>query len=121
MGEQNVRPTDDEAVKQAFMKSLLDEVQALEYMLDSDMIESGKLRIGAEQEMFLINRADKPALAVLDILDSIEDDRFTPSGFIHAGCAPDYFEAPDVADRVGHFCSDLAETERAEIIAALGG
>jgi CBS domain-containing protein len=77
MGEQNVRPTDDESVKQAFMKSLLDEVQALEYMLKNGMIESGKRRIGAEQEMFLINRADKPALRVLDILDSIEDDRFT--------------------------------------------
>lgn len=77
MGEQNVKPLTDEVARQAFMKSLLDEVQALEHMLDKGMIESGKRRIGAEQEMFLINRALKPALAVLDILENIEDDRFT--------------------------------------------
>jgi hypothetical protein len=77
MGEQNVRHNTDEATRQAFMKSLLDEVQALELMLDKGMIESGKRRIGAEQEMFLINQAYKPALTALDILDRIDDDRFT--------------------------------------------
>jgi CBS domain-containing protein len=77
MGEQNVRHNTDEATRQAFMKSLLDEVQALELMLDKDMIESGKRRIGAEQEMFLINHAHKPALTALDVLDIIDDERFT--------------------------------------------
>ncbi|NNL96010.1 MAG: CBS domain-containing protein [Xanthomonadales bacterium] len=77
MGEQNVRQDSDQATKQAFMKSLLEEVQALESMLDSGMIESGKRRIGAEQEMFIINQAFKPANRVLDILDAIDDERFT--------------------------------------------
>jgi hypothetical protein len=77
MGEQNVKQNSDEPTKQAFMKSLLDEVQALEMMLKKGMIESGKRRIGAEQEMFIINRAHKPALKALDILETIEDDRFT--------------------------------------------
>ena len=40
MGEQNVRHNTDEATRQAFMKSLLDEVQALELMLEKGMIES---------------------------------------------------------------------------------
>ena len=77
MGEQNVRQNNGDATKQAFMKSLLDEVQALEHMLDRGMIESGKQRIGAEQEMFIINRAHKPARMALDILEIIEDERFT--------------------------------------------
>jgi CBS domain-containing protein len=77
MGEQNVKQNSDETNRQAFMKSLLDEVQALERMLEKGMIESGKRRIGAEQEMFIINRAHKPALKALDILETIEDDRFT--------------------------------------------
>lgn len=77
MGEQNVSQLVDEAKTQEFMKSLLDEVQALELMLERGMIESGKRRIGAEQEMFIINRAHKPARRVLDILEAIEDDRFT--------------------------------------------
>jgi CBS domain-containing protein len=77
MGEQNVRQNIDQAERQAFMKSLLEEVQALETMLAKGMIESGKRRIGAEQEMFIINRAYKPALRALDILEVIDDERFT--------------------------------------------
>jgi CBS domain-containing protein len=77
MGEQNVRHNTDEATRQAFMRSLLEEVQALELMLEKGMIESGKRRIGAEQEMFLINKGYKPALTALDILDIIDDERFT--------------------------------------------
>jgi len=77
MGEQNVKLNDDESTHQAFMKSLLTEVNALERMLDTGLIESGVRRIGAEQEMFLIDRAHKPALKAMEILDIIGDDRFT--------------------------------------------
>jgi len=77
MGEQNVKQNNDEQNHQAFMKSLLAEVNALEKMLENGLIESGVQRIGAEQEMFLIDRAHKPALKALDILEHIEDDRFT--------------------------------------------
>jgi CBS domain-containing protein len=77
MGEQNVKPNIDESARQKFMKALLEEVQALENMLGKGMIETGKRRIGAEQEMFLINRAYQPALAALSILDDIDDERFT--------------------------------------------
>jgi CBS domain-containing protein len=77
MGEQNVEQIEDESARPAFMKALLKEVRALELMLEKGMIESGKRRIGAEQEMFIINRAHKPALRALDILETIEDARFT--------------------------------------------
>ena len=77
MGEQNVRLNKDETTHQAFMKSLLAEVHALETMLDSGLIESGVQRIGAEQEMFLVDRAHKPAKRALEILEIIGDDRFT--------------------------------------------
>lgn len=77
MGEQNIEEYASESVRQTFMKSLLDEVRALEAMLDKGMIESGVSRIGAEQEMFLINSARKPALTALDVLEQLDDDRFT--------------------------------------------
>jgi len=77
MGEQNVKKVSDEATQREFMKSLLTEVQALEKMLDSGLVESGVRRIGAEQEMFLIDKAHKPALKAVEILDAIDDDRFT--------------------------------------------
>ena len=77
MGEQNVRLNSDDATSQAFQKSLLAEVNALERMLDAGLFESNVRRIGAEQEMFLIDQAHKPAPRGLDILDVIDDDRFT--------------------------------------------
>ena len=77
MGEQNVKQDNDEATHQGFMKSLLNEVRALEYMLAEGMIESGVRCIGAEQEMFIIDRSFGPAPRAIEILDSIEDERFT--------------------------------------------
>jgi hypothetical protein len=65
MGEQNVEQTTDENARRAFMKALLDEVRALEDMLDAGMIESGIRRIGAEQEMFLVDKASRPALTAM--------------------------------------------------------
>ncbi len=77
MGEQNIEEYADESTRQAFMKSLLDEVRALEAMLESGMVESGVSRIGAEQEMFLIDDGQKPALRAVEVLDKLDDERFT--------------------------------------------
>jgi CBS domain-containing protein len=77
MGEQKVEEFTNEASQQAFMKSLLEEVRALEMMLDKGMVESGVSRIGAEQEMFLINEARQPTLTALEVLKQVDDERFT--------------------------------------------
>ncbi len=44
------------------MRSLLDDLRALEMMLEEGRIESGVRRIGAEQEMFLVGRDSAPRL-----------------------------------------------------------
>jgi len=77
MGEQNIVEDADESIRQHFMKALLEEVRALEAMLDKGMVESGVSRIGAEQEMFLVNAANQPALTALEVLDKLDDERFT--------------------------------------------
>ena len=77
MGEQNIEQNASEATRQAFMKSLLEEVRALDAMLEKGMVESGVSRIGAEQEMFLINEARQPAMRALKVLEKLDDDRFT--------------------------------------------
>jgi CBS domain-containing protein len=77
MGEQNIEEYADEATRQAFMKSLLDEVRALDRMLAKGMLETGVSRIGAEQEMFLVNPARQPALTALEVLEKLGDERFT--------------------------------------------
>ncbi|MGY6587258.1 MAG: CBS domain-containing protein [Wenzhouxiangella sp.] len=77
MGEQNVKQTTDEQARREFMKALLDELRALEDMHDSGMFESGIRRIGAEQEMFLVDRSARPSLSAMQLLDRIDDPRFT--------------------------------------------
>ena len=44
-----------------------------------------------------------------------EEGRFNPSGFIHLGCAPAYFEGAAIAERALHFSPGLDEAERAEL------
>ena len=60
-----------------FMRALHDDLQALEHMLEHGMIEEGVRRIGAEQEMFLIDETWRPAPGALHILDRIGDSHFT--------------------------------------------
>jgi len=58
---------------QQFVHSLLDDVKALEYMLDNDMFESGITRIGAEQEMCLVNAENyKPSTNAMEALDMMK-------------------------------------------------
>ena len=54
MGEHSVEQQVDERKAQAFMKALLEDLRALAFMLEHGHVESGVTRIGAEQEMFLI-------------------------------------------------------------------
>jgi CBS domain-containing protein/gamma-glutamyl:cysteine ligase YbdK (ATP-grasp superfamily) len=78
MGEQNVRdhkPQEQEL--RAFTKALLEDVQAFERMLDEGLIESGVRRIGAEQEMFLVDRAMRPAMKAMDVLERLNHPQFT--------------------------------------------
>lgn len=77
MGEQNVSTGTDERERRAFMKALLTEVRAMEEMLASDLFERDIRRIGAEQEMFLVDGAYRPAMLAMRLLDSIDDGRFT--------------------------------------------
>jgi hypothetical protein len=48
-----------------------------------------------------------------------EEFRFAPSGFIHAGCAAEYFETIDILDRIGYFNAALDEAELKQIDAAM--
>jgi len=77
MGEQYVSTERDSRQAQAFMKSLLADVSALERMIETGRIESGVRRIGAEQEIFLIDRAMRPAPAAMEVLKNVNDHRLT--------------------------------------------
>ena len=62
---------------QTFTKQLLNDLRALEYMLNNGMIESDIQRIGAEQEVFIVDKNWHPALVGYKILENIDDVRYT--------------------------------------------
>jgi CBS domain-containing protein/gamma-glutamylcysteine synthetase len=79
MGEERVKLMNkqDAGQMQAFMHSLLNDVRALEYMLDNDWFESGIKRIGAEQEMCLVDKYGKPRLKCMEIMQDFSPEWLT--------------------------------------------
>jgi CBS domain-containing protein/gamma-glutamylcysteine synthetase len=63
--------------RREFMRSILRDLKALEHMLGAGMIEEGVSRIGAEQEMFLIDRTGHPVPAALTALEAAKSPHFT--------------------------------------------
>ena len=53
MGEHISESKFDQAERKAFVQHLLDDIKALEVLLDQNLIESDVVRIGAEQENVL--------------------------------------------------------------------
>src|SRR6266536_1076793 len=77
MGEHNVDQQFNETKSRVFMKALLEDLRALEYMIENGGFETGVTRIGAEQEMFLVDRNMRPAPISLAVLDRAKDSRLT--------------------------------------------
>lgn len=74
MGEQKVNIATDQEELRKFTRSLLRDVQALEFMLKNDWFEKDTIRIGAEQEMCLVNnRTLKPANLAMPVLEKMKD------------------------------------------------
>ncbi len=77
MGEQNVTLLNDNKQKEAFLKALLDDVQALEYMLNNDWFETDVQRIGAEQEMVLVDKDYfKPSMVGIDVIENLKEHKW---------------------------------------------
>lgn len=77
MGEKNVSTQTDESRMRQFTKAVLNDLQALEQMIDDELMEEDVLRIGAEQEMFLIDSTMHPAPLALEIMEAAKDKRLT--------------------------------------------
>lgn len=77
MGEKAVSTQVDEAQMRSFTKAVLNDLYALEKMIDGGYFEEGVRRIGAEQELFLVDSAMRPSARALDILAAAKDDRLT--------------------------------------------
>jgi len=77
MGEKHVSMQTDESRMRQFTKAVLNDLQALEKMFADGLMESGIMRIGAEQEMFLIDSSYHPAPLAMRIIETAKDARLT--------------------------------------------
>ncbi len=76
MGEKALRTADGEQ-RRSFMRRLLRDLQALERLIEEGGIERGIRRVGAEQELFLVDPGWRPAPLALDLLERMQDPCFT--------------------------------------------
>lgn len=77
MGSQSVKAITTKAERKEFIYHLLKDIQALEIMIKTDAFEKGIQRIGAEQELCIVDKYYRPSFNALKILDSIDDGHFT--------------------------------------------
>ena len=77
MGDLNVKLVTNQKQLNDFTKRLLLDVQALERMINEDWFDDSPARIGAEQEICLIDQYYKPAPVAMELLDKLGDDNFT--------------------------------------------
>ncbi len=69
-------PQDPEKLR-AFTKLLIRDFKAMEHMLEQDMFERDVKRIGAEQELFLIDRASRPHPINMEVIKDLDHPDFT--------------------------------------------
>ncbi|MCA9542783.1 MAG: hypothetical protein KC613_00280, partial [Myxococcales bacterium] len=74
MGQQDVESVMDTRELRTFTKGVLADLKALEQMLPTDVFERGIRRIGAEQEMFLVDGGARPAPKAVEVLRALGGD-----------------------------------------------
>lgn len=77
MGEQDISIGGDNKAKRDFTRAVLNDLRALELMMQKGLIESGARRIGAEQEMCITDDHYGPKCVAGEILQGIDDERLT--------------------------------------------
>lgn len=77
VGALDVTRAKDPAEARTFTRAILEDVRALELMLDTDLIERGVLRVGVEQEMFLVDEVGRPAAVAAELLEGLDDPTLT--------------------------------------------
>jgi CBS domain-containing protein len=77
MGNLNVSKLKTKKDRANYIHHLLNDIKALDLMIEKGLIEEEPLRIGAEQEFCLVNNVFLPESKSLELLEAINDDHFT--------------------------------------------
>jgi CBS domain-containing protein/gamma-glutamylcysteine synthetase len=104
MGTQQITTNGDGEQHRRYMSRLLADLRALERMLDEGLFETGIRRIGAEQEMVLVDAHGNPAPVGTDVLERIDDPRVTTelARFnLEFNCDPFVFKGSCLSDLEG--------------------
>ncbi|MGB5708562.1 MAG: CBS domain-containing protein [Arenicellales bacterium] len=77
MGEHQVHDTSNEQRTRAFVRAMLEDISALEVLIEQDLIECGVCRVGVEQEMYIVDKRGNPSPVFDQVLKHLGDKRFT--------------------------------------------
>ena len=77
MGSQLVTAITTQKQRKNFVYHLLKDIEAFEQMIKEDMFEKGIQRVGAEQELCLVDKHYRPATNALKILEKVADKHLT--------------------------------------------
>lgn len=77
MGEHKVKRVKTAEQSQRFMVNLIQDLEALERIIDQDLIESDIQRCGVEQELCFVDDAYQPAPVAMEVLSKITNPGFT--------------------------------------------
>ncbi len=110
MGDKKVASEYDDSQMREFTVGVLNDLHAFEQMLDAGMFEETERRIGAEQEMFLVDSAMHPAGLAVEVIEEARDGRLTTE------IARFNLEANLTPRRFDGNCLRLMEDELTEIL-----
>ncbi len=77
MGEHQVHDTSDEQRTRIFVRAMLNDIHALETMIEQDLIERDIQRVGVEQEMYIVDAKGYPTGISDQVLERLGDRRFS--------------------------------------------
>ncbi len=77
MGDFAVNYIQGTGQRERFMRHLISDIYALDILLANNLFEKGAQRIGAEQELSLVDPIARPSCKGPEILETIEDQRVT--------------------------------------------
>ena len=77
MGSLSVKAIESAQERVNFEKNLINDIRAFEYMLNHNLFEDDIIRVGAEQEICLVDEKYRPSLNALNILEKIDDPHYT--------------------------------------------
>lgn len=77
MGAQSVKAIESLSERKDFLYHLLNDVKALDMMIENNLFEKGIQRIGAEQELCLVDKNYSPSTKALEVLKKINNSHFS--------------------------------------------